>query len=314
MHVGLLCIHISHLGLSLASFAGGWSDTPDSACLAAVDHLERQHAVCHPAGPAEGTGPPAGAAETPVPARQLSFTPTSTAAAVVPVAVGLSPLTSNDGRRQPQLPTSHLGRSAMQLAEAALHQEQQAVAGVPPPLLAVLGQDLPPAPALPAQQRNPAPCVPPAGGGFHNPLPPPQQQQHTAVQQQQQQTGAQPGSLAAVPVAGQKRMLAATLALERIHAQHSPAAKPLQPTPGQLELVQAGPREYDAEPSRKRPRVQLEPDAGTAAAGAMPATAAGAAAQADGPSAVPSAEAVLPPFDYCELWVVPATSCARQIV
>ncbi|KAL4428417.1 hypothetical protein ABPG75_002506 [Micractinium tetrahymenae] len=282
--------------LSTEAPKSAWSDTPDSACLAALDQLEQQHAAGHLAGPADGAVP-AGVAETPIPARQLTFTPNSAAGGAVPATAGPTPLTSSGGRRQPQLPTSHLGRSAMQLAEAALQQKQQAAPVMPPPP-AVPVQDVQLAPTVTAQQQGPTELPAPAGGGFHHPLPPPQQQQ--AAEQQD--------SMAPAPVAGQKRMLAAARALEQIHAQHSPAAKRLQQAPGppgqwQLEqgLAQppAGPGEDGAEPASKRPRMQEQQEAGIATA-AGPTTAPAAAA---GPTAGPATDAPLPDapppsFDY----------------
>lgn len=297
--------------LVLPDFAGGWSDTPDSACLAALDQLERQHAAGHCAGPDQGAGPPTGVAETPIPARQLTFTPTGAAGAAAPAAVGATPLSSGGGRRQPQLPTSHLGRSAMQLAEAALHQEQQAATVGPPPHAAAPAQDPLLAQALlaqMAQQQDHAPLTAAEGSGAHHPLPPPQQQQQTAAQQD---------SLAPVAAAGQKRMLAATLALERIHALHSPAAKQLQQASMQLALAPglaqppAAPKGDEGEPASKRLRVQEQPDTGTAAAAGPAAASAGAAAApAAGPTAFPATDPA-PAFDYRKLSAAPWTCCGR---
>ena len=123
--------------LSSCVIAGVWSDTPDSACLAALDQLERA-AGAGRAGPAAagvGGSGGAGAGDSPAPARQLSFTPSAGASRAVaaamagtpPVAAGglfggvaaaaSTPLSSSGGRAQAR-PTSHLGRSALLQAAA----------------------------------------------------------------------------------------------------------------------------------------------------------------------------------------------------
>lgn len=235
-----------------------------------LDQLEQQAAVGRAAAAAAGTGV---GEQSPVPARQLTFTPGGAVPGGAPAGGPPRVTPPSAGSRPEQLPTSHLGRSALQQA-AALQQQEQ------PP------QALPP--------------LPPQHLGLQPPL-----QQH----QLQQQRGVQVAT-------GDKRSLAAALALEQTLAQHSPAAKQrLQPPPA---LPPPAPPD---EPASKRLRVD-----GQVVAVPVPGAAqqqAGAAEDAEmlpapeaihaGPSAAPAAE---PPrtFDYRECDSGMVGSCLRRAV
>ena len=216
-----------------------WSDTPDSACLAALDAMEQQAAMCRQGG--AGAGAAAGgvgditAGASPVPARQLSFTPTvakigaaarAAAATAAGGAPGATPLSGSSGSRGGVLPTSHLGRSALLQQHAAAAQPQQQEAMLP----------------LPLQQQ------PMATPGWQQPA------QHVPVA----------AAIGLPQPAGQKRSLAASLALEQVMAQHSPAAKQaqqllqLQPQHPRLLLPAAAAEEE--EPASKRLRAGEQAD------------------------------------------------------
>ncbi|EFN55218.1 hypothetical protein CHLNCDRAFT_52598 [Chlorella variabilis] len=263
----------------------GWSDTPDSACLAMMDCLEQQAADRLAGAAAGGAGTADG---SPVPARQLSFTPTGhgVRAAGAGAAPGSTPLSS--GGRPSNLPTSHLGRSALQQAAAA------AVAGLQQEGQPALVQ------AVEQEQQVLVPEQQPVAPALHQHAPPMAQQQ-------------QP--LAKLAESGQKRSLAASIALEQLAAQHSPAAAARQ----QKEQPHAGLPPTDQGHASKRLRVggsqpatqaplpyaqqqqqqqqqQQNPQA-VAAAGGQPPLSAPAPSHAAGPTAVAMEDAAAT-FDY----------------
>ena len=265
----------------------GWSDTPDSACLAMMDCLEQQAADRLAGAAAGGAGTADG---SPVPARQLSFTPTGhgVRAAGAGAAPGSTPLSS--GGRPSNLPTSHLGRSALQQAAAA------AVAGLQQEGQPALVQ------AVEQEQQVLVPEQQPVAPALHQHAPPMAQQQ-------------QP--LAKLAESGQKRSLAASIALEQLAAQHSPAAAARQ----QKEQPHAGLPPTDQGHASKRLRVggsqpatqaplpyaqqqqqqqqqQQNPQA-VAAAGGQPPLSAPAPSHAAGPTAVAMEDAAAT-FDYRE--------------
>lgn len=150
----------------------------------------------------QAAGARAGAEASPVPARQLTFTPTTAGlqAAGAPAAAGATPL-SSAGRSSHQ-PTSHLGRSALRQAAAAAPAGEDAELVGPPEQ----GQVQPPL-ALGLGQQAAVPLS-------------------AAHEKQQLQLD---GPLLQPPVqAGHKRSLAAAAALEKVAAQYSPAAAKLQ--------------------------------------------------------------------------------------
>jgi hypothetical protein len=241
---------------------GGWSDTPDSACLALLDGIEQ--AAAGRLGGVVAAGPqPAATEASPVPARQLSFTPSRpggvvAAAASAGVSGGRAGTTPLSGGSLPaNQPTSHLGRSAQQAAAAAaaVPAGPEHAVPAPHPMQPLVQQSL-------GQQQPQPDAVLEAPGWQPDTFPAPPQLQ--PLQQQE-----------AVPSTGEaslKRSFAATVALEQAAAQHSPAAARLhQQERRQLWQSPACPTTH-GRPASKRVRIEADTQ------GQSEAAAAGAAA------------------------------------
>lgn len=214
---------------------------------------------------------------SPVPARQLTFTPTTGGLLAVgkPGVVGATPLSS--GGRSSRQPTSHLGRSALSLAAAAVSTAEDAELAL----------------ELPEQGQGQSPLAQGLEHPSASPLPP--APEHPLLGQHG------PTSQPAV-LAGQKRSLAAAAALEQVAAQYPPAAAKLQQeqllaggSPGQGPVWK---RLRSAAPAHEHPS-QLRPEA----AGAEPKAAPLQAPTQAGPTA--AAVDAAASFDYRETGWLP---------